>query len=1070
MTGTVTAAGDVGATPAVTPPGDAVVPDKRDKCLALERKVMDDQSRPVDPFLTQLAELCQTNPTGAKWVFVPSHALGWTLGERLALEGVDWANLRFHTPLDLALQMAAPFLVERGVDPVPDGLGSALVARLLMDLPVSVPGYFRELAEQPRMADALWATLRELRMAGLTAADLVPEAFDSAAKAAELRALLAAYERHLETERRADAAAVYREALEHLDVAPLRAKDVVLELPDMVWAPLERRLLDGLPGTRVAPRRIALTGLERPRRHALLALPGDPVAPDARSDTERLAWLMKPEAAPAPHADGTLSMFRAGGREAEVEEAFRRILASETPLDQVELACASTDQARLAWEKAQRHGWPITVATGLPVTLTRPARALLAFCAWIADALPASGLRRLLQSGDVRLELEDGPTAGQAARLLARSGATWGRQGYAPALAALAEHHRSRAADAELDDEARAWNAARAAQVERLGTWLAQLLDLVPEAGGDGRVPLGASLAACAGLVEGDATVASELDGAARGAITDAVAELGALADLRLPPDLAFALVRDRLEALSVGGERARPGHLHVTSLALAGLAGRPVTLVLALEEHGVLPPAIEDPVLLDGERARLSPALATSTDRAGETLAVVVSRVAVLGGRVCLSYACRDLRAHRETFPSWLLLQILRLQAPRPGLTYRDLDAALGEPVSLVPSAPAHALSDDGWWLAHLRNAGASARERVRAAFPALSRGEDAEAARGSTEFTPWDGLVREAAPFLDPRLSGRPVSATALENLAKCPFRYLLERGLRLEPVEDAEPEAARWLDPATRGGALHALYAAILRETRDRGERPDPARHGPRLHALGAAKLAELRRLIPPPSDRVFEQEERGFHRDLDAFLTLEAEASGRTPVALEVSFGLGEREAEPLARRDPVLLDLGGGLRFTLRGSIDRIDRLRDGTYETVDYKTGSVYLPGGLRAMFAGGRQLQHALYALAATELLRTREPRARVSASSYYFPTVRGAGRRADRRPQAPAALAAVLRDLFDVVGAGAFVHTPDPADCGYCDFFRACGEGAVLRAETKIDHDGNDPLDAFRRLRAHG
>jgi hypothetical protein len=80
----------------------------------------------VNPFLTQLAELCRTERTRAKWVIVPTHTLGHTLGERLALGGSGWANVRFTTPLDLALPMAAPFLVERGVDPAPDGIGPAL--------------------------------------------------------------------------------------------------------------------------------------------------------------------------------------------------------------------------------------------------------------------------------------------------------------------------------------------------------------------------------------------------------------------------------------------------------------------------------------------------------------------------------------------------------------------------------------------------------------------------------------------------------------------------------------------------------------------------------------------------------------------------------------------------------------------------------------------------------------------------------------------------------------------------------------------------------------------------------
>jgi hypothetical protein len=100
----------------------------------------------MDPFLLQLADLCRTERTRSKWVIVPTHALGHTLGEHLGLGGTPWANLRFTTPLDLALQMAAPFLVERGVEPAADEVGPALVMRLLLELPASVPRYFRRLS------------------------------------------------------------------------------------------------------------------------------------------------------------------------------------------------------------------------------------------------------------------------------------------------------------------------------------------------------------------------------------------------------------------------------------------------------------------------------------------------------------------------------------------------------------------------------------------------------------------------------------------------------------------------------------------------------------------------------------------------------------------------------------------------------------------------------------------------------------------------------------------------------------------------------------------------------------
>ena len=1036
----------------------------------------------MTPFVTQLAELCRTERTRAKWVIVPSHTLGHTLGERLALSEGGWANARFVTPLDLALPMAAPFLVERGIDPAPDGIGPALIMRLLLELPSTVPAYFRGLAEQPQMAEALWASVNELRMAGLGAAALPREAFASASKHAELAALLGAYEQHLATRRLADRALVYHEALAHLDVCPVQPGDLRVELPAVIWRPLERRLLDALAGERVVPRALALPGLDLPRRFAGLAAPMETMLPVPGSSAERLALLMEPDG-PAPR-DDTLAMFCAGGREAEVEEVFRRIAGGRGPreapggLDQVEIACPMPEQAALVWEKAQRYEWPVTIGPGIPVALTRPGRALLAFCEWVEGGLAASRLRRMLQSGDVRVgtgpsprpspqrgEGEEGDlTAGQAARLLARAQATWGRQTYPAALGRLMESCQARADDPERADEERARHRQRRAQAERLKAWTDELLALVPE---PGIVPLGRWLDAAVALLATFARKTSELDGEATVALTEALADLRALGDLARPAREALALIRGRFDGLTVGGDRARPGHLHVTTLADAGHAGRPRTFVIALEEGGVFPALVEDPVLLDRERARIDPSLRTSEDRAGEALYRIVSRLGSLGGHVCLSYSCRDLRQARATFPSWVLLQAARALKPAEEWTYDRLVEELGEPVSAVPAEPARALSDAGWWLAGLRRADASALPAVREGFPALAQGETAEAARASEVFTAYDGLVPEAGPRLDPRVSGAAVSPTSLEDLAKCPFRYFLQRGLGLDPIDDAEPDPDVWLDPLTRGSILHDLYAAIMREIRGQTDPPDPARHGPRLRALGEQALAAHRALVPPPSEGVFEREARDLQRDLALFLRFEAEDHAhRRPLGFEVPFG-SATEGEALGRREPVTIDLGAGLRFKLRGRIDRIDRLADGAYEIVDYKTGAAFLPGGLAATFAGGRQLQHALYALAAAELLRESAGEARV-VGSYYFPTARGRRER-QVRAATQAQAAAVLRDLFDVLAAGAFVHSPDPEDCRFCDYRRACGTSAAERAEAKADRGDNEPLDAYRRLRAH-
>ena len=242
---------------------------------------------------------------------------------------------------------------------------------------------------------------------------------------------------------------------------------------------------------------------------------------------------MSPEDAPAPERDGSLSMFQAGGKEAEVEEVFRRIAATGLPLDAFEIACASADYPILIWQKTQRYGWPLTISGGLPVVVTRPGRALLGFLEWVEGGFRASGLRRLLQSGDVRLGFDDGPSPGQGARLLARAATTWGRATYSETLAALARSDRKRAADLDADPEDSERWLNRASQAERLRDWLKGLLGHIPDTTFEGgSTALGDLVSAARWFVATHASVTSATDSTAVSVITVELDQLDLLDDV----------------------------------------------------------------------------------------------------------------------------------------------------------------------------------------------------------------------------------------------------------------------------------------------------------------------------------------------------------------------------------------------------------------------------------------------------------------------------------------------------------------------------------------------------------
>ena len=1098
----------------------------------------------TDPFVAQLAGLCKAHVTRAKWVFVPSHSVGRTIGERIALNGTNWLNLRFITPLDVALRMGAPFLVERGIDPSEEGLGPALMMRLLLDLPQSsetpqagpvreqphfvlaqehlsrvsaprkagrprsrppaggaspVEGYFRPLADQPTMAQALYATLRELRMAGIMSNDLKPEAFESAAKHAELRALLESYENYLTANNRGDMAAVYEEAMLHPDWCPIQSEDCWTELPDTIWSPLQRRLIDAMPGERIVPRVLAIPGATVPRRLSGVRLQriaahsvSNPLASlmsPASGQHDRLhAESRKPRAesrlqaesrepraegriqaeSPEPKAESRLSLFHAGGREAEIEEVFRRILAAGVHLDQVEIACASDTHMALVWEKALGHEWPVTLGTGIPAPSTRPGRALLGFCDWIETDFSAGHLRRLLQSGDMGIETEDeGFTAGQAARTIARAEAGWGRATYALSLGILVKSYEARAKDPDLSNDDREAVVEKAALTKKIVDWITRIIDSIPEPSDDGKVPLETIVESALAYVERSTARNSQLDRTAAKALVDYIKELRSLGSFRCSLQEALHFIRERVESLSVAPERPRPGHLYACRLQQSGYSGRPHLYVVGLEEGRVFPTASEDPVLLDAERAAISKALRLSSDRIDEAVWAVLSRLAVSAGTLTFSYSCRDTREFRETYASWLMLQAYRLQQGDASLSYPQMKAALGEPVSCMPTARDKAATASSWWLRTVVGTGDAGIAAVESSFASIARGRHAEGHRASERFTEFDGHVPEAGRILDPTIAGNAFSVTDLENAATCQYRFFLKRGLGLRPLDDGERDKDVWLDQLTRGSELHDIYASLLRRCRDANRRPDLKEDGGWLTQLAKDALDRLNREMPPATAEILDRESRDLLADVELFLEGEAEATdGAEPIGFEVSFGrpLGENEEE-LARAEPVEISLGNGLTFRVAGRIDRIDKIGPSEFRIVDYKTGGYY-PPAWRGVFDGGRRLQHALYGLAAVELLRTRYKNATVTGAEYYFPSHKG--RRERKHIPAPslATTAAVLGDLRELIVNGAFVHAHDKKACKWCDYEAACGGSVHAQAKGKLD---DAKLIALGRLAAH-
>jgi ATP-dependent helicase/nuclease subunit B len=284
-------------------------------------------------------------------------------------------------------------------------------------------------------------------------------------------------------------------------------------------------------------------------------------------------------------------------------------------------------------------------------------------------------------------------------------------------------------------------------------------------------------------------------------------------------------------------------------------------------------------------------------------------------------------------------------------------------------------------------------------------------------------------------------------------------------VQPLDELERDKDVWLDPLSRGSELHELYATLLRRTRDGNRRPN-AEDRAWLITQTKQRLHKLNQEMPAATPEIFERESKDFLADVELFIEAESNSSESTPIGFEVSFGRPLNASdERLARRESVELDLGDGLALRFAGRMDRIDKVGKTTFEVLDYKTGG-YWRDDWKGTFNGGRRLQHALYGLAAVELLKAQYKNPKVEAGVYYFSTHKGRQERHVIKAPPLENVAQVIRDLRSVIAKGALSQSPNESDCKYCSYLGGCWVYGDGQLEKKFE---DSKLDDYRRLSEH-
>lgn len=972
-------------------------------------------------------------------VIVPSNLAGLSARRRLGAAG-GLANVAFVTPPHLAQQLAADQLLERRPLTAPT-LGAA-VRLALRD----TPGPFADIRDHVATEVALAALHAELATVDDATLGHVLDAGGRAAHTAislhrSIGSHLIGYH---------DDADLARAATNRTDLAAALAPlgHVVWHLPQPVSAPLVglvRAVLAERPSSVV----VGLTGapgadrpVEQVCARAGVALPERSTAP--------------PTAPSPPTASDIVSVTDA---DEEVRAVVRRIVAlaeDGVPLDRIGVFHPTRHPyVGLLHQQLDAAGLPSNGPSRRRLHESVAGRTLLA-----ALDLPAQGWRRdrvmAMVSAAPTKRFDGGPTFPTAWESISRAAGVV--SGVADWRTKLASHRgrltrRAGSTGSDVDHE-RTIEA-----IEALEQFVSDLSGAIAEVHrSDGWAARSAaahrllvSLLGPGHLHGGwpdDEQLAFER-------VEDTLARLAAVDAIEpdAGPDVFTRALRVELDVPQPRRGRFGEGILFGPLDAAVGHDLDAVFVLGCVE--GLLPGARRDDSLLpDSVRRLAGGALELRADRLHhQHRAFLAALASAPPHRRILTTARSDLRGNRHALPSRWLLDSAGALAGRTvhSTDFARLDASGVHHVpsfaaGLVETAVAATLGERDLIEAAAAVATAGSVTGGLAHLPldaAVRRGLDAQSARRSGAFTPWDGNL-SGLPV--ERAGDRPWSPTRLETWAACGMRYAFTYVLGLGERDD--PERVLDLDPLDRGSALHRVLELFIGDVIG-ADRPEP---GEPWSETDEHRLLEIAVEVLDDYERRG-RTGRSLHWQLTAadlvaalFAFLQQDNAHRAstnshPTHVELVFGR--------AGAQPVILELDDGRRLAFSGAADRVDADVDdpGALHVSDYKSGKGAKFKGLDDdPVQGGTTLQLGIYAEAAAQLLGATSVASRywIINTDPRFRRLVGYTWTPDRRQRlldvVGAIVAGIDGGLFPAVPGdwNTFRSTHD--NCTYCEFDRVC------------------------------
>lgn len=990
--------------------------------------------------LSYLQNICKKHFLTEKILIVDSYMIGEQILFQLAAEGNHAVNLKVKTVRDLAVE-AFP---QHQKDIISDSLGSHFMYSLLSNLQSNKAlQYFNDVEVTPALSYSMYQTIKKLRLAGNISAMLKEEFFVTSEKGKDMIRILSAYEQLLEDNHVIDDAILYNRVVGTYNSL---GKVFILQC-NLTLSALQEDFLKSIVANDYYQLPLEkVFGIEVPSKSELTNVVFHEATP--------LSYLYEVEKAPSKLTN--LSLFSAQTEETELKEVLTRIKQSGIQFDEaVIFYSASAGYLSSMYHLSEKLNIPVTFGEGIPLIYTRPGKLVVGLLSWMKDSYSVQAFITLLQENVMDME-EGAPSKARWAGLLREASIGWSPERYISQIQAQIERYEEKAKE-EPESERRAYFEKQSKEYSWLLKWFTSIFKHMPTIKPDGTVTYAEQLKAIRHMLNSFGKVSSAYDQAAKEIMLEKIDELLPYAYEEVVVSEAFLKVQENLLTSNVGQSRPKPGHLHISTYRNGFYINREHIFIVGLDNQRFPGNAQEDPLLLDIERKKLGKQLPFEKEKSKRNLYLMLQLFASAASKqVSVSYCKFDMNENRAITPAYLFLQCYRIQSGDHAADFKKLQEAI--PVAAEDSA----LESGDWWSKKLISSSVNQLdEQLLNRFTNVERGLLAEEMRRDPAFTVFEGKIESDTTQFDPRRNPEiTISAGKLEAIAKCPYSYFLENVLRIKVIEDVTYDPSKWLDAKTRGTLLHEIFEKFYKEIKAKREKPSYEKHIELIVLIAKTQIENIKSIVPPPNERVFQVEHEEIIESCQTFLRIEEENSELgEPLYFEYSFG----------QDSPAVIELPTG-KINVRGIIDRVDQLPDGSFHIIDYKTGSSW-GYETKEFFKGGRQLQHLLYTLAIESHLNLEE--GTVKKSTYFFPTRKGIGKRFERDQEEVTRTNGkdILDKLLTIVEHGHFTMTDDEKDCKFCEFKTICRRSTYEKEvfETKHQDQTAHGIKSFLGVRAY-